>query len=198
MILSSTWKSHNFVFRWAIYDNDIGTKKMKTTKIQFLRWWLHLFRSSCTPLFTERAHLIFYLKNLGKSLIRTKIRVRNPILSFCNFTLDACKWGCPRTIPETYHSSIGPWPTLLTHPDPKSNMRQLDNMINPFLSWSWIGLLTLVCCWECQVYDVDHTCSSCAPHCSVPTCWRHALCELLSTSCSSSRSLWCAPEEKTK
>ena len=76
-------------------------------------------------------------------------------------------------------------------------MRQLDNMINPFLSWSWIGLLTLVCCWECQVYDVDHTCSSCAPHCSVPTCWRHALCELLSTSCSSSRSLWCAPEEKT-
>ena len=63
--------------------------------------------------------MIFYLKNLGKSQTRTKIRVRNPILSFCNFTLDACKWGCPRTIPETYHSSIGPWPTLLTHLIPK-------------------------------------------------------------------------------
>ena len=114
MILSPTWNSHNFDFRWAIYD--IGTKKRNNTKIQFPRWWLNSFRSSCTPLFTGRAHLIFYLKNRGKSQIQAKFRDKNPIVSLCKFTLDACKWGCPRTIPETYHSNIGPW--LVWFPNP--------------------------------------------------------------------------------
>ena len=115
IILTSTWNSHNFDLRWAIYD--IGTKKRKTIKIKFPRWWLHLFRSSCT--LYSKGGLISTLKISENRRFRLKLGLEYPLLSLCNFTMDACKWGCPRTIPETYHSSIGPWPTLLTHLIPK-------------------------------------------------------------------------------